>query len=102
MMAAVTRPRQFPSPRPSTNRTNTTATSSSNPRTHVCNVTPYMTPSHSTVTSQQGVLVAIRGLSKKQDDMYEKLLDLERKVLTFMQESFDITKTSYYVMTQCM
>ena len=26
--------------------------------------------------------------------MFEKPLDLERKVLTFMQDSFDITKTS--------
>lgn len=88
MMAAINRARASLT---STHRANTATTSNPRPT----GSTPYLT-SHSAGTSQQGVLAAIRGLSKKQD-MFEKLLDLERKVLTFMQDSFDITKTSYYV-----
>lgn len=61
------------------------ATSSRN----VAGSTLYQTGGH--------VLMAIKGISKKQDEMLEKLLDLERKVLSFMQDSFDITKVSYYV-----
>ena len=89
IMAAINRARASLT---STHHANTATTSNPRPT----GSTPYLT-SHSAVTSQQGVLAAIRGLSKKQDDMFEKHLDLERKVLTFMQDSFDITKMSYYV-----
>ena len=58
--------------------------------------TPYPSPSPSPVTNQT-VLAAVRTMTKKQDDLFEKVSILERKLLVFMQDTFDITKMPYYV-----
>lgn len=54
--------------------------------------TPYPSP-----VTNQAVLAAVKTLTKKQDDLFEKVSVLERTLLVFMHESFDISKMPYYV-----
>ena len=60
----------------STHRANTATTFNPRPT----GSTSYLT-SHSAGTSQQGVLAAIRGLSKKQDDMFEGQATSPRRLM---------------------
>ena len=60
-------------------------------------VTHRSSASASPYPSIHSILIAIKSLAKKQDEIHEKLCGVERKLLSFVQDSFDITKMPYYV-----